>query len=247
MEGIDVNLGVDARDRLIVALDLPSRGAALAVVDLLGDDVLWYKVGLELYLAEGAGIVRELTARGKRVFLDLKLHDIPNTVAGAVRSVAQGGASLLTLHAAGGPVMLRAAVDAAHEVAAAPKLLAVTVLTSMDATELAAVGVEHALPDQVQALGRMALSCGVDGLVCSTLEVQSLRELGGPGPLLVVPGIRSATGATGDQRRTASAVEALDRGASMVVVGRPITQAIDPANAARAVLLQMDHGRTESV
>ncbi len=235
---------MDPRDRLIVALDLPSRDVALAMAETLGDAVLWYKVGLELYLAEGAGIVRELTALGKRVFLDLKLHDIPNTVAGAVRSAAQTGASMLTLHGAGGPAMLKAAVDAARLLPYSPRLLAVTVLTSMDTAELARIGISHTVEEQVHTLAKMALDCGVDGLVCSPLEVQALREMGGPGPTLVVPGIRSTTDVLSDQRRTASAADAVERGASMIVVGRPILQALNPADAARSILMQMhDRGQ----
>ncbi len=228
---------MDARDRLIVALDVPRTAEALALVETLGEDVRWYKVGLELYLAEGAGVVRELKRRGKRVFLDLKLHDIPNTVASATRVAVQTGADLLTVHAAGGPEMLRAAVKAATGTSMA--LLAVTVLTSMDAGELAAAGVERKPDAQVKLLGEMALRAGVAGLVCSPLEVEGLRREHGAGPLLVVPGIRGAADVRGDQQRTASAGEAVRMGASMLVVGRPITRVANPAEVAGAMLREM--------
>ncbi len=227
-----------ARDRLIVALDYPSRLPALALVEELADTVLWYKVGLELYLAEGAPLVSELVASGKSVFLDLKLHDIPNTVAGAVRSAARTGASLLTVHAAGGPAMLRAAVEAAGGTQL--KVLAVTVLTSMDDIELATSGVDRGPAAQVGLLGAMAIQQRITGLVCSPEEVPSLRASLGSEPMLVVPGIRSANAPADDQRRTASAGEAISRGASQLVVGRPITRATDPMAAARAILREIE-------
>ncbi len=228
-----------AADRLIVALDFPDRATALALVDLLPHEVLWYKVGLELYLAEGAPIIHELRARGKRIFLDLKLHDIPNTVAAAVRIAARTGADLLTLHASGGPTMIRAAIEAAHATDQPLALLAVTVLTSMNAAELAAAGVPTTPADQVAHLAAMALDAGAAGLICSPLEVATLRAQHGPAPILVVPGIRATTDALGDQQRTASAADTIRAGASRIVVGRPITQATDPARAAADLLHQI--------
>ncbi len=226
---------MSAQDHLIVALDFPSRIAALHMVDLLGHEVLWYKVGLELYLAAGAPVVQELVGRGKRVFLDLKLHDIPNTVAGAVRSAAVTGAGLLTVHAAGGSAMLEAAVQAAS-LTASLQLLAVTVLTSMDDAQLAATGVPRSAKEQVDFLGRMALAIGVHGLVCSPQETPAMRQAAGDRPLLVVPGIRAANAPADDQRRTATAFQAIRGGASKVVVGRPITQAEHPREAALGFL-----------
>jgi len=234
-----------ARDRLIVALDYPDAPAALHLVDMLGESIRWYKVGLELYLATGASVVERLVARGKSVFLDLKLHDIPNTVAGAVRSAAASGASLLTAHASGGPAMIEAAVNAAASLANPPKVLAVTVLTSMDESQLRATGVERTTPEQVELLAKMAMSAGADGLVCSPLESQHLRRLHGQRPLLVTPGIRPdqdsslRKAAIDDQRRIASPRAALWSGASYLVVGRPITQATDPKAAAFAILDDM--------
>jgi len=229
----------ELRDRLIVALDFPSAAAALDHVDRLEGRCQWFKVGLELYLAAGPGIVDSLLARSFEVFLDLKLHDIPNTVAGAVRSVSSLGASLLTVHAAGGPAMLAAAAEAAATTPNAPRLLAVTVLTSMDAAQLAAVGVYASAAAHVLRLARLAASAGIDGLVCSPEEVPQLRaELGDSG-LLVVPGIRPEGGALGDQRRVATPASAIASGASMLVVGRPITQAANPAAAFDAILAEM--------
>jgi len=233
--------GPDARgrrdpiDRLIVALDFPSEEAALELACQLQGICRWFKVGMELYYAAGNAVVERLRGRGFEVFLDLKLHDIPNTVAGAVRSVAGVGASLLTVHAGGGEHMLRAAAEAAST-PGSPKLLAITVLTSMDAAELAAVGVSDAPAAQVLRLAQLARAAGIDGLVCSPQEVAAVRELMGPTALLVTPGIRPAGAAVGDQSRIATPAEAIARGASMLVVGRPITQAADPAKVAAGIL-----------
>jgi orotidine-5'-phosphate decarboxylase len=242
----------DARDRLIVALDFPSTESAKELVDKLQGLCRWYKVGMELYYSAGNAVVEHLRERGYNVFLDLKLHDIPNTVAGAVRTVARAGASLLTVHAAGGEAMLRAAAAAATG-PDAPRLLAVTVLTSMDAAQLSAVGVSDSPSAQVLRLARLARAAGIDGLVCSAEEVAAVRAAMGPestadplgasplsaGPLLVVPGIRPAGSAAGGQMRVATPADAIARGASMLVVGRPITGADDPAKAAAAILKEM--------
>jgi orotidine-5'-phosphate decarboxylase len=228
-----------AAERLIVALDFPSAPAALHLVDRLDGQCLWFKVGLELYLGAGSGVIATLRERGFRVFLDLKLHDIPNTVAGAVRSVSSLGASLLTLHAAGGPAMLTAAAEAAAALPEAPGLLAVTVLTSMDSEQLQQIGIADAPARQVLRLGRLATSLGMAGLVCSPEEVSLLRAQLGPKPLLVTPGIRPAAAERGDQRRIATPSAAIAEGASMLVVGRPITQAPDPAAAVAAILAEI--------
>ena len=182
------------------------------------------KVGLELYLAAGTAIVEELIAQDFSVFLDLKFHDIPNTVAGAVRSAASMGASLLTIHAAGGPAMLAAAAEAAAASPNAPRLLAVTVLTSMDRTQLAAIGIESSAADQVLRLARLATASGIQGLVCSAEEVRLLRQEIDASTQLVVPGIRPAGAAVGDQKRIATPADAIRAGASKLVVGRPITR-----------------------
>jgi orotidine-5'-phosphate decarboxylase len=173
------------------------------------------------------------------VFLDLKLHDIPNTVAGAVRSAASLGVRMLTVHAAGGPAMLAAAKGALAGVANPPELLAVTVLTSMDAGQLQATGVDRQPFGQVELLAKMGIAAGIRGFVCSPQEVAAVRTFTGPDAVLVIPGIRPAGAAIGDQKRTAGPAEALRLGASFLVVGRPITQTPNPAEAARGILEEM--------
>jgi orotidine-5'-phosphate decarboxylase len=232
-----------SRDRLAVALDLPNEREAMKVVDRLGDTCQWFKVGMELYYAAGNSIVQQLRDRGFNVFLDLKLHDIPNTVAGAVRSVAEAGASLLTIHAGGGAAMMSAAAEAASA-PGSPRLLAVTVLTSMDSNELTGIGITAPPAEQVLRLARLAQASGIDGMVCSAEEVATLRKETGPSTLLVIPGIRPTGSAIGDQRRIATPAEAIARGASMLVVGRPVTRAYDPAEAARAILQEIEHAQT---
>jgi orotidine-5'-phosphate decarboxylase len=229
--------GAPARERLIVALDFPEARAALALVDRLEGATRWFKVGLELYITEGNSLVTELQRRGFSIFLDLKLHDIPNTVASAVRAAAGLGVNLLTLHAAGGSEMLTAASEAAGETG--PGLLAVTVLTSIDDTELEATGVSGGTAAQVERLASLAMGCGVQGLVCSPVEIARLRSRLGGEPLLVIPGIRPDGAAVGDQRRVANPGTAIAAGASYLVVGRPITRAADPGSAARAILAEM--------
>ncbi len=227
------------RDRLIVALDFPSAQAALAHVHQLEGRCLWFKVGLELYLAAGQDIVEALAARGFKVFLDLKLHDIPNTVAGAIRSLATSGASLLTIHGSGGQAMLAAAAEAASLAPAGPRLLAVTVLTSTDASQLQGIGVSDPLAQQVLRLARLATATGIPGLVCSPAEAAPIRSELGLAPLLVVPGVRPAGSPAGDQRRVATPAEAIRAGASMLVIGRPITAALDPGSTVDAILAEI--------
>lgn len=229
----------EARKRLIVALDTPDADSAMALVERLQGRCLWFKVGLELFTAAGPGVLEPLVAAGHSVFLDLKFHDIPNTVAGAVRSAAALGARMMTVHAAGGPAMLAAARSALDGLPDPPELLAVTVLTSMDQSQLAAIGLNRSPADQVDLLARMGLAAGIDGFVCSPQEVASLRAFAGPDAALVVPGIRPAGAAVGDQKRIATPADALRNGASYLVVGRPITQAKDPAKAATAILHEM--------
>jgi len=232
---------LEARDRLIVALDFSTGREALEFVDRLEGRCQWFKVGLELFLAAGGAIVERLRDRGYSVFLDLKLHDIPNTVAGAVRSVAPLGAQLLTIHASGGPAMLAAAAEAVAGCSTPPKLLAVTVLTSMDSAQLAATGVAASPGDQAMLLATMAFANGIDGFVCSPEETSRLRAAM-QGSTLVTPGIRPAGTAAGDQRRIATPAAALAAGANYLVVGRPITQAADPAEAAARILAEITTG-----
>ena len=228
-----------ARKRLIVALDVPNVAAATEMMNRLEGVCQWFKVGLELFTAAGPAVLEPLVARGHSVFLDLKFHDIPNTVAGAVRSAAALGVRMLTVHAAGGPAMLAAARSALEGLSEPPQLLAVTVLTSMDEAQLRAAGVERAPAEQVGLLAKLGLEAGIRGFVSSPREVAALRALTGPEGVLVVPGIRPAGAASGDQRRIATPAEALRAGASYLVVGRPITQAPNPAEAASMILKEM--------
>jgi orotidine-5'-phosphate decarboxylase len=230
---------IAAKDRLAVALDFTDEDQAMKLVDSLGDSCRWFKVGMELYYTAGNHVVQQLRDRGFNVFLDLKLHDIPNTVAGAVRSATQAGASLLTVHASGGATMMTAAAEAAAA-PDSPRLLAVTVLTSMDSNELAGIGITASPADQVLRLARLARASGIDGMVCSAEEVAMLRKETSPETLLVIPGIRPAGSAVGDQKRVATPGQAIADGASMLVVGRPITRAADPAAAAQAILDEIE-------
>lgn len=238
----------EARKRLIVALDVPDEAAAFELVHRLDRVCAWFKVGMELFTAAGPRIVQQLAARGQSVFLDLKFCDIPNTVAGGVRSAAALGARLLTVHASGGPAMLEAAQTALAGLPNPPQLLAVTLLTSMDQAQCRAVGLDRPPAEQVELLARMGLAAGIRGFVCSPQEVAALRTLTGPEGVLpevtlVVPGIRPSgvhtSNAPGDQKRIATPSAALQDGASYLVVGRPITQASDPAQAAHAILEEM--------
>jgi len=223
--------------QLIVALDLPSARPLPALLQSLPREILWFKVGLELFVAEGPRALEPLRAQGKKIFLDLKLHDIPNTVARAVTAATQHGIDMLTLHAAGGRVMLQAAAQAARSAGArAPKLIAVTTLTSLSQTDLADIGVGRTVKDQALCLSELALACGLDGLVASAQEVASLRQRLGQGPLLVTPGIRPAAGTPGDQKRVATPALAVRAGSNFLVVGRPILEAADPHAAALAIL-----------
>jgi orotidine-5'-phosphate decarboxylase len=228
-----------ARQRLIVALDVPDAVSAMRLVAELEGTCSWFKVGLELFVAAGPAVLEPIVGRGHNVFLDLKLHDIPNTVAGAVKSAAGLGVRMLTLHAGGGAAMLAAAKSVLAGVSDAPELLAVTVLTSMDAGQLHGVGVDRTPVAQVELLTKMGLEAGIRGFVCSPQEVAAVRALTGPGGVLVIPGIRPAGAAIGDQKRVAGPAEALRLGASYLVVGRPITQAAKPAEAAAAILEEM--------
>ena len=228
------------KSELIIALDVPRTTDALAAVDALPPELGWYKIGLELFCAEGPVIVQAVRSRRKSVFLDLKLHDIPRTVERAVKSAAQHGVEMLTVHASGGRAMLRAAADAARSCGAKPpKIIAVTALTSLDQKDLGDLGISRTPAQQVLALADIALSCGVDGLVCSPQEVEVLRGRFGPRPTLVTPGIRLPGEDAGDQKRVATPAAAVRAGASFLVVGRPVLEAKDPAAAARAIVKDM--------
>jgi orotidine-5'-phosphate decarboxylase len=235
----------EARQRLLVALDVPSAAAAIDLVNELEPSCHWFKVGLELFVAAGPAVLEPLVERGHSIFLDLKFHDIPNTVAGAVRSAAGLGVRMINVHASGGPAMLAAAKTALEGVPDPPQLLAVTVLTSMDQAQVNAAGVDRTPGEQVELLARMCLEAGIRGFVCSPQEVARLRAITGPEGVLVIPGIRPAGGDIGDQRRIATPAEALRQGASYLVVGRPITQAADPQAAAERILEEMAAALTD--
>jgi orotidine-5'-phosphate decarboxylase len=228
-----------ARERLIVALDVPSVAASEVLLNRLDGTCQWFKVGLELFTTAGPAVLEPLAARGHSVFLDLKFHDIPNTVAGAVRSAAAWGVRMVNVHAAGGPAMLAAAKAALDGVANPPELLAVTVLTSLDSAQLESTGIARSPAHQVELLAKMCLDVGIRGFVCSQQEAAALRALTGLDGILVVPGIRPAGSDKNDQKRLATPAQALGAGASFLVVGRPITQAPDPARAAEAILKEM--------
>ena len=225
----------DARERLIVALDVSSIAAAAALVARLGEAVSFYKIGYQLAFAGGIDFARVLASAGKQIFLDLKLHDIGNTVARGVESVARLGASFLTVHAY--PQTMHAAVDARKGTNL--RLLAVTVLTSYDDADLAAAGYDFTVPELVAERAGQARDVGIDGLVCSALEVETLRPLLGPGMLLVTPGIRPADADVGDQKRVTTPAAAIAAGADYLVVGRPVIAAPDPKAAADAIVAEI--------
>ncbi|HEX6805467.1 MAG TPA: orotidine-5'-phosphate decarboxylase [Terriglobales bacterium] len=229
---------ISARERLIVALDVSSAAEAQRIVSSLGDSIQFYKVGMQLYTAEGPRIVRDLVACGKKIFLDLKYHDIPNTVGAAVSQAAKLGASMLTVHASGGTKMLKAAVEAAQHNSAL-SVLAVTVLTSLDENDLRETGVQDAIADQAVRLGALAVKAGCAGVVSSAREVRALRATLGNGFLAVTPGVRPAGAAHGDQARVVTPAEAIAAGATNIVVGRPITAAANPVLEAEKILREI--------
>lgn len=227
-------------DRVLVALDVATARDALALADELRGLVGGFKIGSQLFTSTGPDVARTLVNRGDQVFLDLKFHDIPNQVAGAVTAAAELGVWMVNVHAAGGPAMLEAAREAADRTAAArgirrPLVIAVTVLTSIDDEALHATGVPGAPLDQVLRLARLAQSAGLDGVVASPQEVTAIRQACGPEFVIVTPGIRSGEAVSDDQRRTASAAGALAAGSSYLVVGRPITGAASPRAAAERI------------
>jgi len=229
-------LVLDAREKLIVALDLPSTKTAEGMVSCLGDSVVFYKIGYQLAFAGGLPFAAGLIAAGKQVFLDLKLHDIGSTVEKGVESVAQLGATFLTVHAY--PQTMKAAVEGKR--GSSLRILAVTVLTSYDDADLAAAGYEMNVGELAAARAAQARDTGVDGLVCSAEEVAQLRGIAGPGMVLVTPGIRPAGSARGDQKRIMTPSRAIEAGADYLVVGRPVTEAKDPKKAADAIVAEIE-------
>ena len=227
-------MNINPRDRLIVALDLPSVAAAEKAVEQLGDAVTFYKIGYQLAFAQGLTLAETLARAGKQIFLDLKLHDIGNTVGRGVESVARLGATFLTVHAF--PQTMKAAVEA--RAGSSLQILAVTVLTSYDDSDLAAAGYDMTVPELVSARAAQAHDIGVDGLVCSAAEAVPLRRQV-PDMLLVTPGIRPAGAEIGDQKRIMTPAEAIIAGVDYLVVGRPILQAADPKAAAEAIVTEI--------
>jgi orotidine-5'-phosphate decarboxylase len=224
------------RDQLIVALDVSSAIAAQRLIQKIGDSVSTYKVGLQLFTAEGPTVVRDLVASGRKVFLDLKLHDIPNTVAHAVASAVESGASMLTVHASAGATVLRTAVEAANR---RLSILAVTVLTSLNDEDMQEIGFAGTTVDEALRMAALARSVGCDAVVTSAREVGALRKMLGEGFGIVVPGIRPQGTEQNDQQRIATPTQAIAAGASHIVVGRPITESPEPANATAAILEEM--------
>lgn len=236
---------MNAADRLIVALDVPTRDAALALVAALRPKARRFKVGLELFSACGPALVREILQGGGQVFLDLKLHDIPNTAARAAVEAARLGVGMFTLHLSGGLMMARRVVD---EVEAhcqihrdpRPQILGVTVLTSLAQEDLDALGIARSVDEQVAHLAGMARQAGLDGIVASPREVRRLREVVGPQMLIVTPGIRPQGADRNDQARTLTPREAIEAGSDYIVVGRPITAARDPLEAVETLIAEME-------
>ncbi len=231
---------MQARERLIVALDVASASEARSIAAAVGDTAGIYKIGKQLFTAEGPGLVRELVGSGRRVFLDLKFHDIPNTVAATVREAAKLGVSMLSVHASGGARMLQEAVSAAAASRPSPLVLAVTVLTSLTDEDLHQTGVSGRVLDQVLRLAALARAQGCGGVVASAQEARELRRELGTGFAIVTPGVRPVGTAAGDQARVVTPAEALRAGATHIVVGRPITGARDPGAAARAIVEEIE-------
>lgn len=226
---------IPPRDRLIVALDLPDVAAARTMVARLGDSVTFYKIGYQLGYAGGLALVGDLADAGKRVFVDLKLHDIGNTVARGVESLSRLGATFVTVHAY--PQTMRAAVSARARTSL--KILAVTVLTSYDDADLNAAGYHHGVAELVAMRARQAAECGIDGLVCAPLEATGLRQIVGTTMRLVTPGIRPAGSDAGDQKRIMTPARAIAAGADYLVVGRPVLDASDPKAVADAIVQEI--------
>jgi orotidine-5'-phosphate decarboxylase len=225
----------DPRSRIIVALDVPDRKAAIAAVERLTGHVGSFKIGLELFTREGPRLVEEIRDRGEKIFLDLKLHDIPNTVAGAVRAVCKLGIDMVTVHASGGSAMLEAAAREAQASDSPPLILAVTALTSLSEEDMGRFGLNGSMEQWVERLARTAYDAGIRGLVASAREISMLRGKLDPRLQLVIPGIRPAGTGTQDQSRTATPYDAIKSGANYLVVGRPVMQAPDPVAAAGSI------------
>lgn len=233
-------MNADPKSRVCVALDYPTRAEALAAARRFAPKVGWLKIGLEAFVAEGPGLVAEVAAMGPRVFLDLKLHDIPSTVARAAAAAARAGASMMNVHASGGREMLLAARESLARMEPPPLLVAVTLLTSMDSRALADLPVAGTPEGIARRLAVLARDCGLDGVVCAPGDLPGIRNACSPGFLTVVPGIRTAGSAPGDQKRIATPRAAIEAGADLLVIGRAVTAAPDPDAALLAVLSEIE-------
>jgi orotidine-5'-phosphate decarboxylase len=239
--GIEVAKNMQSDPRLIAALDFPTVEAAKKAVEEIGDAVAYYKVGMELYYAAGNDMIRFLKEHNKKVFLDLKLQDIPNTVASALKVEARLGVDMINVHAVGGKKMMEAAAKAVKETAEElgverPKLIAVTILTSMDEEQFADLNYKNTIPEQVVALAKLAKAAGLDGVVASPKEAAAIREACGPDFLIVTPGVRPAGSALDDQSRVTTPAQAFANGSTHIVVGRPIMKAENRKQAAEAIV-----------
>jgi len=223
-------------DRVILALDVPDAESADRLVTQVGEKLQFVKIGLQLFIAEGPDIIRRMKGHGLRVFLDLKLHDIPNTVRSAVGSAARQGVDLLTIHLAGGPEMIKAAAEEASLHPQQPLILGVTVLTSTDTATLKTLGIHQEPADRVSMLAKMAGDCGLSGVIASPQEIVRLRKENGSQLTIITPGVRPAGADIGDQKRIATPSQAIRDGANYLVIGRPISAAPDPAQAFDAIV-----------
>ena len=231
---------VDSKTQVILALDVESRTHAESILDATGDKLQWVKIGLQTYLRDGPEFLRDVASSGKSIFLDLKLHDIPNTMAKAVESVAHLPIRMLTLHSTAGPEALEKCASTAEEFLPDTQLLAVTVLTSMNQENLRSIGVTHSIDDQVDGLARMSAQSGINGIVCSPLELVRLKPLLPQSTTFVTPGIRPGGSSAGDQKRIMTPSQASLAGANFLVIGRPILVAENPGDALSAIQEELD-------
>lgn len=227
------------KPEIIIALDVPSADHVKPLLTALPEQIKWFKVGLELFTAAGPRVLEPIVKSGRKVFLDLKLHDIPNTVGRAVASACKLNVSMLTVHSSGGTEMMKAAAQTARDSGTGTAIVAVTALTSLSVADLRSIGVNRDMEPHITAMGELAVSAGCDGVVCSVLEAGAFRKKFGPDPILVTPGIRPSGSAVGDQKRVATPADAVKAGSNFLVVGRPIVAAPDPKAAALAILREV--------
>ena len=230
---------VDSKTEVILALDVESRAKAEKILIAVGSKLNWVKIGLQTYLRDGPNFLHEVASSGKEIFLDLKLHDIPNTMVKAIESLSELPIKMLTLHSTAGPEALEKCAIAAKEFLPKTKLLAVTVLTSMNQENLSSIGVDNKIPDQVDRLAQMAVNANIDGIVCSPLELVRLRPILPASTTFVTPGIRPTGSSSGDQKRVMTPQEASNAGANFLVIGRPILAAENPEDALNNIQIEL--------